>query len=95
LSGANEETRVVARYFADLFLVSISFAVVFAISFLAALLVDTSAVRAAVVGGVCGFAVAFVFNAAIVIGRRTGAERRRQLDEGDAGSGVDTDRRSR
>ncbi len=86
---------MVARYFAGLFLVSISFVVVFAISFLAALLVGTSAVRAAVVGGVCGLAAAFVLNAAIVVGRRSGAERRRQLDEGNAASGVDTDRRSR
>jgi hypothetical protein len=86
---------VVARFFAGLFLVSISFAVVFAISFLAALLVGASAVRAAVAGGVCGFAAAFVLNAAIIIGRRIGVERRRRFDEGDAGSGADTDRRSR
>jgi uncharacterized membrane protein (DUF485 family) len=39
---------------------------VFAISFLATLLIGASAVRA-VVGGVCGFAAAFVLNISIVI----------------------------
>ena len=84
---------MVARFFAGLFVVSISFAVVFAITFVVALLVGASAVRAAVAGGMCGFAAAFVLNAIVVIGRRTGADRRRQLDGGDAGSGADTDRR--
>jgi uncharacterized membrane protein (DUF485 family) len=72
-------------FFAGLFLVSISFAAVIAISLLAALLMGASAGRAAVVGGVCGFAAAFVLDAIIVIGRRTEAERRRQFDGGDAG----------
>ncbi len=57
---------MVATFFAGLFLVSISFAAVSAISFLVVLLMGASAVRA-VVGGVCGFAAAFVLNASIVI----------------------------
>jgi hypothetical protein len=64
----------------------ILFAVVFLITGLVGLFLTGSLERAGLIGGLCGFAAAWLTSTAYIVGRRTGGETRREIDDKD-GSG--------
>jgi len=66
-----EETVVVGRFVASLFLLLACFVGGFILAGLIVLLVTGSPGQAATIGAFCGFAAAFVVNFAIIMGRRT------------------------
>ncbi len=69
------------------------FTVVLVVTGLAGLLLTGSLERAALIGGVCGFAAGWLTNTAYIMGRRTGGETRKEAGSGKDGSGDDTNRR--
>jgi hypothetical protein len=68
------------------------FALVFLIAGLAGLIWTGSFERAALIGGVCGFAAAWLTNTTYIIGRRTERETRREAGNGEDGSDDYTNR---
>jgi|SRR5215213_8418493 len=70
--------RMIGRGVAVVILSIALFAVVFLVAGLAGLLLTGNLERAGLIGGVCGFAAAWLTNTVYIVGRRTGGETRRE-----------------